>query len=180
VARASIAGIRGKDAKRLIVSDGYPYAQVPNSELFDTGILQSRHEYSPIELTHYHCEWARPMSMGFPLPAWPAKDAQGKVITTKEKLAEEIAPWGELAKHGIPMHVGEMGCNRYTPPKVAHAWFNDALDVIGGLNSGWALWNFRGPFGVLDTNREGTDYTDFHGHKLDNTLLKILQAHVKA
>lgn len=180
VARASIAGIRGKDAERLIVSDGYPWAVAPNPELSGTGIMQSRHEYSPAELTHYHCEWARPKSMTFPTPSWPMKDAQGKLIADKAKLAEDIKPWGELAKQGIPMHIGEMGCNRYTPPKLVHAWFNDALDVIGKLNSGWALWNFRGPYGVLDTNREGTAYTDFHGHKLDQTLLKILQSRVKA
>src|SRR6202041_2300567 len=27
--------------------------------------------------------------------------------------------------------------------------------------SGWALWNFRGPFGVLDTQRAGTKFEDW-------------------
>ncbi len=72
-----------------------------------------------------------------------------------------------------------MGCNRYTAPAVAHAWYSDTLDMINGLHSGWALWNFRGSNGILDTNRPGTKYKDWHGHQLDFELLQILQAKMK-
>jgi endoglucanase len=179
VARAAIEGIRAKDKGRLIVTDGYMVGRDPIPELYDTGILQSCHDYAPGHLTHYHAEWARPDSLNLPVPTWPLKDAQGKVVADQKMMDEQFHPWADLAKHGVPIHFGEMGCNRYTPPKIAHAWFNDALEMIGKLNSGWALWNFRGPFGILDTNREGTDYKDWHGHKLDHTLLGILQAKMK-
>ena len=179
VARAAIAGIRGKDPKRLIVTDGYQVGTTIIPGLYDTGILQSCHDYWPGPVTHYHAEWARPDSMTWPYPTWPEVDASGKVVADKQMVADRFSPWLEPAQHGVPIHFGEMGCNRYIPPKVVYAWFNDALDVINGLHSGWALWNFRGPFGIVDTNREGTDYKDFHGHKLDHTLLKILQAKMK-
>jgi endoglucanase len=180
VARAAVEGIRSKDPKRLIVTDGYEVGTTIIPGLYETGIVQSCHDYWPGPVTHYHAEWARPASMTWPLPTWPELDAQGKVIADKQIVVDRFRPWAEPAKHGIPIHFGEMGCNRYIPPKVVYAWFNDALDMIGGLNSGWALWNFRGPFGIMDTNREGTDYKDFHGHKLDHTLLKILQSKMKA
>ncbi len=48
--------------------------------------------------------------------------------------------------------------------------------MIGSLNCGWALWNLRGSNGIVDTNRPGTRYRDWHGHKLDFTLLGILQS----
>jgi endoglucanase len=48
--------------------------------------------------------------------------------------------------------------------------------VIGALRSGWALWNFRGPFGILDTGRAGTDFQAWHGHQLDAKLLGVLQS----
>ncbi len=180
VARAAVAAIREKDAKRLIVTDGCKAGNTPIPELFDTGMLQSAHDYSPFQLTHYHAEWARPGSEGLPLPTWPLKDAQGKVIADKETIAEQYRSWAELAQHGIPIHFGEMGCNRYTPAEIVHAWFNDTLEMIGGLHSGWGLWNFRGPFGILDTNRPGTQYKNWHGHQLDFALLRILQTKMKA
>jgi aryl-phospho-beta-D-glucosidase BglC (GH1 family) len=80
----------------------------------------------------------------------------------------------------VPIHFGEMGCYKHTPPQVVLAWFNDTLDVLGELNSGWALWNFRGPFGVLDTERAGTKFEDWQGHKLDRPLLALLQKKIKA
>jgi endoglucanase len=181
VARAAIHAIREKDARRLIVTDGYRGGVAIIPELFDTGILQSCHDYSPGDLTHFHNEWARhPGSNRLPLPTWPLRDAQGKVVCDRQAIAEQFQPWGELAGRGIPIHFGEMGCYKHTPPEVVYAWFNDALDVIGGLHSGWALWNFRGPFGLLDTEREGTEYKDWHGHRLDFKLLNLLQSKMKA
>jgi len=54
-----------------------------------------------------------------------------------------------------------------------------ALSVLGDLRSGWVLWNFRGPFGVLDldldTQRAGTKFEDWHGHPLDGPLLALLR-----
>jgi endoglucanase len=73
-----------------------------------------------------------------------------------------------------------MGCYSHTPPDAVLAWFNDTLDVIGSLNSGCALWNFRGPFGVLDTEKPGTAFEDWYGHKLDRPLLNLLQKKMKA
>jgi endoglucanase len=55
------------------------------------------------------------------------------------------------------------------------AWFKDTLNAIGNLQSGWALRNFRGPFGILDTERKGTKFEDWHGHQLDRALLNLLQ-----
>jgi endoglucanase len=54
-----------------------------------------------------------------------------------------------------------------------------ALSVLGDLRSGWALWNFRGPFGVLHTQRAGTKFEDWHGHQLDRPLLALLQKKMK-
>ena len=71
-----------------------------------------------------------------------------------------------------------MGCGGHTPPEIVYAWFNDSLDLIGELKSGWSLWNFRGQFGILDSGRPGTKFTNWHGHKLDQTLLKLLQSKI--
>ena len=64
-------------------------------------------------------------------------------------------------------------------PEVVPTWFDDTLSVAGDLRSGWALWNFRGPFSVLDTQRAGTKFEDWHGHQLDRSLLALLQKKTK-
>ena len=180
VARAAVNAIRAKDPSRLIVTDGYLAGTIPVPGLYDTGILQSAHDYNPALLTHYHCEWARGfVPLDSPLPAWPLKDAAGKVIADPATIAAAYAPWKSLPAQGVPIHFGEMGCYKHTPPEVVYAWFGASLDMIRSLHSGFALWNFRGPFGVLDTGRPGTNFEDWHGHKLDRTLLKILQDHTK-
>ena len=40
---------------------------------------------------------------------------------------------------------------------------------------GWAMWNFRGSMGVIDSDRRDVQYEDFEGHKLDRKLMDLLQ-----
>ena len=176
VARQSIEAIRSIDPQRLITSDGYPGGGAPVKELFDTHIVQSPHDYGPFQLTHYRVPWARPMSDQVPPPTWPLKDKEGKIIASRETKEERFRPLKELAGLGVPIHFGEMGCGGHTPPDLVYAWFNDTLDLMKELKAGWALWNFRGQFGIVDTGRPGTKFKDFHGHKLDYKLLQILQS----
>jgi len=181
VARAAIEGIRKHDPQRLVISDGYLGGTAVIPELIDTHAMQSCHTYNPVQLTHYQCEWARGMLTGSePEPTWPLKDSKGKVICDREILARTFQPWEELAAQGIPIHFGEMGCYKHTPPQVVLAWFSDTFSVLSELQTGWALWNFRGPFGVLDTERAGTKYEKWHDHQLDRTLLSLLQQRMKS
>ena len=36
------------------------------------------------------------------------------------------------------------------------------------------MWNFRGEFGVLDSNRADVTYEAYKGHKLDRKLMDLL------
>jgi len=51
----------------------------------------------------------------------------------------------------------------------------DVLDILTGHGIGYAVWNFRGPLGIMDSNREDVAYEDRYGHKLDRKLLSLLQ-----
>ena len=175
VAKAATSEIRKQDPQRLIITDGYMGGGAVIPDLFPTGIMQSCHTYHPMQVTHHDCEWVRGVLPAKHLvPTWPIRDAKGTLIDRAE-LARTFQPWSEPSAHGIPIHFGEMGCYKHTPPDVVLAWFDDTLSVIGDLHSGFALWNFRGPFGVLDTERAGTKFEDWHGHKLDRPLLSLLQ-----
>ena len=73
------------------------------------------------------------------------------------------------------MHCGEGGTYNKTPHKVVLAWLRDVLEILTSNGIGLALWNFRGSFGILDSDRKDVKYEDFHGHKLDRKLLELLQ-----
>lgn len=181
LAKASADAIHARDPERLVVTDGYPGAGAPIPDLFSTGMVQSCHTYSPIQVTHHQCEWVRGILSGSERPpTWPLKDDKGTVISDRQKLEKDFHRWAGPSGRGVPIHFGEMGCYKHTPPEVVLAWFDDTLDVVGELNSGWALWNFRGPFGVVDTERSGTKFEDWHGHKLDRPLLTLLQKKMTA
>jgi endoglucanase len=70
---------------------------------------------------------------------------------------------------------GECGCLNKTPHDVVLAWFEDLLKILTTHNIGYALWNFKGPFGILNSNRADVKYEDFHGHNLDRKLLELLR-----
>lgn len=90
-------------------------------------------------------------------------------------LQQRYAPWAELARKGIGVHCGECGCFSKTPYPVFTAWFKDVMHILKGHGIGYALWNFRGSFGILDSGRKDTEYEDWHGHQLARKLLAMLQ-----
>jgi endoglucanase len=52
----------------------------------------------------------------------------------------------------------------------------DALALWKQAGWGWSLWNLRGGFGVVDSQRPDVAYEDFHGHQLDRKMLELLVA----
>ncbi|MBM3860294.1 MAG: glycoside hydrolase family 5 protein [Verrucomicrobia bacterium] len=87
-----------------------------------------------------------------------------------------IEPWKKLKEQGVGVMVGEWGAFSHTPHDVTLRWMRDCLTNWKMAGFGWALWNFRGSFGILDSNRKDVAYEDFQGHKLDRKMLELLQA----
>jgi len=88
---------------------------------------------------------------------------------------EHIEPWKALEAQGVGVFVGEWGCFNQTPHAVALRWMEDSLANFKEAGWGWALWNFAGSFGILDSGRSDVVYEDFQGHKLDRQMLDLLQ-----
>lgn len=62
--------------------------------------------------------------------------------------------------------VGEWGAFDQTPREVTLRWAEDCLRNWWEAGWGWALWNLRGGFGILDSGRSDVNHEDFEGHKL--------------
>lgn len=88
---------------------------------------------------------------------------------------QTIAPWRDFTTAGGGVMVGEWGAFQHTPHPVTLRWAEDYLSNWQEVGWGWALWNFRGSFGVLDSGRKDVDYEKFEGHKLDRRFLELLQ-----
>ncbi len=88
-----------------------------------------------------------------------------------------IDPWKALEAQGAGVMVGEWGCYNKTPHEVALRWMKDCLENWKEADWGWAVWNFRGEFGVLDSGRADVAYETWNGHNLDREMLKLLQAY---
>jgi hypothetical protein len=88
---------------------------------------------------------------------------------------ECIEPWQELESKGVGVVVGEWGAYSRTPHDVVLTWMEDCLRNWEKAGWGWALWNFRGSFGILDSARGDVAYEDWRGHKLDRKMLNLLQ-----
>jgi endoglucanase len=172
VVRRVVAAIRKEDPHRLVISDGLNYGRVPQMGLADLGIAQSTRGYDPHQLTHYKASWAG--GEKFPLPTWPLQ--QGGQKQDKEWLRKTcIEPWKKLEAAGVGVHVGEWGSFCFTPHDVVLRWMADDLALWKEAGWGWSLWNFRGAFGVLDSERQDITYDDFRGHKLDGKMLELLR-----
>lgn len=88
---------------------------------------------------------------------------------------QQIEPWKGLEALGVGVHVGECGVYNKTPHRVALAYLKDLTDLWREAGWGFAVWNFRGDFGLLDSGRADVKYENFRGHKLDREMLELLR-----
>ena len=175
VVKRLVAAIRAEDPQRLIIADGLKWGRDPVAGLIGLGIGQSTRGYDPMRISHWKANWVLESNQ-WAKPSWPLQE-NGNTIWDKDRLRRDrIQPWKELESKGVGIHVGEWGAFNQTPHKVALAWMRDQLELWKEAGWGWALWNLRGSFGVLDSGRADVDYEEFRGHKLDREMLRLLQA----
>ncbi len=71
--------------------------------------------------------------------------------------------------------MGEWGCFNRTPHDVTLRWMRDILSLWKDAGWGYAMWNLRGSFGVLNSGRDDVPYEEYKGHKLDRRMLELLK-----
>jgi endoglucanase len=175
IANSAAETIRKENPERIVIADGNEVGNKVIPELVDLHIAQSCRGYFPHYISHYKAPWAVKDPDQSPIPVWPGIiDGQ---FFGKEQLEEYYKPWIELANKGIGVHCGECGCWNKTPHQVFLAWFGDVLDILTTNGIGYAIWNFRGDFGIMDSGRDDVDYEDWHGHNLDRKFLELLKKH---
>lgn len=174
VMRQAIAAIREVDPARLILVDGLAWGRKPVMSLLGDRVAQSTRGYDPMEISHYRASWVGG-SDRWPEPTWPL--VRGGEVWDRERYhREKILPWKELEARGGGVHVGEWGAYNRTPHAVALAWMKDLLALWKEAGWGWALWNLRGSFGIVDSARRDVEYEGFEGHLLDRKMLELVRS----
>lgn len=172
VAKAAAEAIRKENPNHLVIADGNNVGNSVIPEIIDLNIAQSCRGYHPGIISHYKAPWANKDPEHLPVPKWPGQ--VGEKYLSRTMLEDYYKPWIELTKKGVGVHCGECGSWNKTPHNVFIAWFTDVLDILSTNNIGFAVWNFIGDFGILDSGRTDVAYEDWHGHKLDRQLLELL------
>lgn len=194
--RRIAAEIRAVSPERTIVIDGIDGGHTAIPELADCSDVQSGRGYAPSGLSHFGSDWwdtaaglepddevrkqlglARDewwlQATGGKGPAYPGEiDGQHWDI---DGLRAHFEPWTAVERGGSRVHIGEMGCYQRVPAPTALAWMSDMLTVFGEHRWGWALWNFDGPFGVVNSGRDGIRTIRRNGFTVDADLLDLLQ-----
>jgi endoglucanase len=173
VAGGAANAIRAANADHLIIADGNNVGNDVVPELFDLNMGQSCRGYFPHYISHYQATWVFKDPSKAPPPVWPGT-IEGKYYS-RVQLEEYYKQWIDVIGKGIGVHCGECGCWKKTPHDIFLAWFGDVLNILTMSGIGYALWNFRGDFGVMDSGRTDVNYLDWYGHKLDTKLLDLLK-----
>ena len=176
IVKALFNGIKEKDPGRIIIADGKDIGRNPVIGLIELGIPQSTRGYDPMALSHYTATWVpEDQFETHNKPTWPLTGDDGKVWDKEALRVKLIESWKPLTEKGISVHVGEWGCFNKTPHDVMLAWMEDILSLWKDADWGFAMWNLRGDFGILNSNREDVAYEDYKGHKLDRKMLELMR-----
>jgi endoglucanase len=174
VAKAAAETIRKQNPGHLVIADGNNTGSDVIPEIKDLDIAQSCRGYYPGIISHYKAPWAMKDTTNVPAIKWPGQ--VGNEYYGREKLEKFYAPWIDLVNSGVGVHCGECGCWKRTPHDVFLAWFSDVTDILSKNNIGFALWEFSGTFGILNSDRTDVAYEDWYGQKLDRKLLNLIKS----
>ncbi len=168
--------VREREPERTIVIGSNKWQQVETFDQLripegDPNILLSFHFYTPMALTHYGASWTKVGEYEGPV-RYPGevvteadlaglpddlvsaiRDGRGLYFdrtVLEEKLAKPLA----LAREtGLPLYCGEWGALPSTPRADRLRWYRDFRSVLEKNGIGWAHWDYKGGFGVVDGDR---------------------------
>ena len=171
-----INDVRKITPDRLFILDGICYGDIPPVDAmryFENAGYSCR-GYEPRRLTHYGT------GEDDEYPKWPDMrkfDNNGdQAIRDRHELEQFFGMWASLSEVlKVGVHCGEMGVYYKCPHDIAMRWLEDVLDVLKSYNIGYAFWNLRGKFGIMDNGRTDTEMKTYNGHTLDTKMLNLLQ-----
>lgn len=175
VMRAACNVVREKRERRNLFLDGLKWGQIPLEDefFFTQRVVQSARGYLPLQFTHFGAEWIKPQLQRDPI--WPLLDNAGNLWDSSSFRSRIFDAWIAAEKKGARVHVGEWGVFNKTPHDATLKYMEDCLIFWKEQRWGWALWQFDGAFGIIDSRRADVSYKPINGASLDSKMLALLQ-----
>ncbi len=172
---AAAAAIREAAPKNTIIATGPNYSDIADlitqHPLPDGNVIYTFHYYEPHTFTHQGAGWGEPWwiyTRGIPYPATESSmdEALKHVPDAADRFKLEhywldhwdahrirleidaAAAWGKA--NNVPLICNEFGAYRYvTEPASRMNWIHDVRTALEADGIGWAMWDYRGGFGVV-------------------------------
>ncbi len=163
--------IHKADPGRFIMLDCYGNG-LPVPHFFNVPLTgQSFRGYAPHRFSHYgtfyggHCAKK---------PRWPKdaddKEAQWVVDGQAKMLAKQ-----DCIPKGYPVMIGEFGCYAKMDHESCLKWMEAGFKEWKKRGYGWAIWDYDGPFGFVDSGRPDAEYIEIDGRKIDRKMLELIR-----
>ncbi|MDD5350627.1 MAG: glycoside hydrolase family 5 protein [Chthoniobacteraceae bacterium] len=178
VAMGAYQAIRDAEPHRKIVLGSnrwdsvttFDQLQVPDDE----EILLTFHFYNPMLITNHRAPWCVEGKMysgpvqypGHPVPLEclaeldePNRSAVAALNQAYDRcsMVTDLAkPLAVARRTGLPLYCGEFGVVNLAPQHVRQAWYRDFISVLVEHQIGWANWDYKGDFGILDSRGQST------------------------
>ncbi|HET6595217.1 MAG TPA: cellulase family glycosylhydrolase [Anaerolineales bacterium] len=170
--RRTVSGIRAIDPGREIIINGLGGGYLAMPELAGLGVIHSGRGYHPMPISHHRAGWWSG-HLHAPEPKYPGLKWQ-RQKWDRATLQDSYRAWREVERRGARIHIGEFGCFKHTPNDVAMCWLVDLLHIYKEFGWGYAMWQFKGPFGVIEHGRSGARFELVRGYEVDRALLDLM------
>jgi aryl-phospho-beta-D-glucosidase BglC (GH1 family) len=175
-----VAAIRQAAPHHTIIATGASWSDIPDllrlEPLADGNVIYNFHFYEPHEFTHQGATWSVPWwsyTHSIPYPA--TEDSMAELLKEVPDAAsrydlenywldgwnghrirlmiDEAAAWAR--DNHVPLICNEFGAFReHTDPVSRANWIHDVRTALEADGLGWAMWDYRGGFGVV-TKQDG-------------------------
>lgn len=171
---AAAVAIREAAPKNTIIATGPNWSDIADlltqQPLPDGNVIYTFHYYDPHSFTHQGATWGTPwwkFTHDVPYPATDSSlDLVNEVPNLVDRFAFEhywldhwdahrirleidaVANWGN--KYNVPLICNEFGAYRLvTDAQSRMNWIRDVRTALEADSIGWAMWDYRGGFGVV-------------------------------
>jgi len=177
VANAAFATIRAAAPRHTIVTGSNWYCMCKTFDELaipaDDNQILTFHFYNPMCVTHHRAPWtpigAWDGPVSYPGLPWPEGVPEGVSSPLREKMvaaniasdrttmrAEITPPMNRAIETGLGLYCGEFGVYHAAPLELRKAWLRDAVETFESHGIGWAVWDWKGGFGVVDRDLNPT------------------------
>lgn len=170
--RRTVSAIRAIDPQREIIINGLGGGYMAVPELAGLGVIHSGRGYHPMPISHHKAGWWSGHADA-PAPKYPGLRWQSRTWG-RTTLRDSYKPWRDVERRGAGIHIGEFGCFKHTPNHVAMRWLADLLSIFREFGWGYAMWQFKGPFGIIEHGRPGAKFESVAGYDVDRALLDLI------